>query len=177
MLALLLCAAATATVGYPSDVRVLGYDPVDRKVYTSSYGEWVQVSYVQLDRPDHWVQVQSWYQGPDWESRLEGRLAALEARLEPLPELDLTGLVIQETVTDVVPCLSFLDPCTARQVDVRVSLGDHDASWTQLSWGASGVTAAWLLPTGDPLILYSHIGRLYETGYQDQRAVVLIEDG
>lgn len=173
---LLLTAPALATIGTPSQVRVLGYDPVDRKVYVSSEHEWTQISYVQLDQPDRWVQVQSWYQGPDWEDRLPSRLAALQARLEPLPTLERTGLVIQETITATVPCPTALDlPCTALAMDVQVTLGAHAASWSQLSWGQSGVTQAWLLPTGDPLIVYSHIGRLYETGYQDERVVILTD--
>jgi len=56
---------------------------------------------------------------------------------------------------------------------VTAAIDGRTATWTQLSLGASGALWAWDLPTGDVLLLYSHMGELYEGGYQTHRGEIL----
>ena len=170
----LLLPCALATSGHPHEMSVLGFDPVDRKVFASSFAETPVVYYLPVDGPRDWILVESWPRGPrEWETTYE-RIEELKKRLEPLPEHSLVGLVLTESVQAIVPCPGVKEEgCLARQEHVTATLDGRSGAWTQISQGRSGALKAWELPTGDLLMLYSHIGQLYEGGYQTHRAEVL----
>lgn len=177
MLALLFASVCGATSGSSISVTVLGYEPVDNKVYVLlEGGEFPDLQYVNLDQPSDWVRVESWMQGQDWEQAFPARLEGLKARLTPLETRALTGLVIQESITAELPCPN-VDAeyhCLAQQTQVSIEDGSgHRAQWTHLSQGDSGVVRAWTLPNQDLLVLYRHQGLFYEGGYSVERPVVL----
>lgn len=102
----LLVGLAHATVGGATEVRVLGHDPVDRKVFLmtdDATGEVGRLHYYALgDAPaeqaaDRPIAVKSWYQGSfaEIEAAFPARYAALERRLQPLPPADREGLVLE----------------------------------------------------------------------------------
>lgn len=171
--------AALATEGTPSELELLGYDPGERKVFVLVQEEFPEVSYVQLDQPAEWVLVDVWSQGAGWEARFPAWLAALRARLVPLEPVSWDSLQLTEAVTAQVPCPD-VDPelgCVAQQVSLQASLDGRAARWTHTSGSRARVIAAYALPTGDRLIVYTHLGKLYEGGYTTQHAIVLTIDG
>lgn len=102
----LLLGLAHATVGGPTELRVLGHDPVDDKVFLmrdDATGEVGRLLYYALGAPpaeqaaDRPIAVKSWYAGApnDVEAAFPGRMAALEKRLQPVPPADRTGLVLE----------------------------------------------------------------------------------
>ena len=179
MFTLLFASVCGATSGNSISVTVLGLEPVDNKVYVLiEGGEFPDLQYVNLDRPDDWVRVHSWFQGQDWEQAYPARLEGLQARLTPLESRTLTGLVIQESITAELPCPN-VDAeyhCLAQQTQVAIRDGSgHQAQWTHLSQGDSGVIKAWTLPNQDVLVLYRHQGLFYEGGYSVERPVLLTQ--
>jgi hypothetical protein len=101
-----LLGLAHATVGGAHEFRVLGHDPVDHKVFLASddaTGEVSRLHYYALRAPpaeqraDRPIAVKSWYQGTydEIEAAFPGRMAALQARLDPLPAADREGLVME----------------------------------------------------------------------------------
>jgi hypothetical protein len=181
VLALLFASVCGATSGNSISVTVLGLEPVDNKVYVLvEGGEFPDLQYVNLDRPNDWVRVQSWFQGQDWEQAFPARLEGLQARLTPLETRALTGLVIQESITAELPCpkVDTEYHCLAQQTQVSIETGSgHRAQWTHLSQGDSGVVRAWSLPNEDVLVLYRHQGLFYEGGYSVERPVLLTRPG
>ncbi|MED5372056.1 MAG: hypothetical protein VX899_13645 [Myxococcota bacterium] len=169
----LLMSTAHATVGADIELRVLGYEPVDQKVYLlESGGERERLLFRSPESPD-WVWAQSW-SGLD-DAVFYERLVSLQARLEPLAEADLSGLAVTEIHTAQVPCPQVPEGwgCQAWSMQVHLSLGSRQTQWTQVSKGRSGVVGGWSLPTGELLVMYRHLGLMYEGGYFVDRAALL----
>lgn len=104
--AVLAAGLAHATVGGATEVRVLGHDPVDDKLFLlreDATGEVGRLLYYALGAPpaeqaaDRPVAVKSWYEGSfdEVERAFPGRMAALEKRLQPVPPTDRAGLVLE----------------------------------------------------------------------------------
>ena len=178
---LALLPLAHATSGVPLEIQVLGWEPVDQKVYLLEHGYGEpgsppQLSYLDRDGPDPdaLIQVRSCYRLD--ENTLYDRLEQLEARLVPLEPLALTGLQSTERVTSVGPCAdaSPLDDRRCQQVDVALDWYGLRAELQIETWGQGHVHGAWAIPgTEEPLVVYRHVGVTWESGYTRDHAVVL----
>ncbi len=184
LLTLLLCLMpkqAQATVGGPSHIEVLGWDPVDRKLFVlewfhDSSGRLPALGYYLLDEADpRLVQVRSWYRDEEHDvqqTRFWERLEDLRARLQRLEPQEPLGLELRERLESVGPCpgigeLGLSAPCRLLEVELRWQ--GQQRSLRLHSWGQSDIVSSWSLPqTGHRLVLYSHLGHTHEIGYQQE---------
>lgn len=192
LLAILLCLllitdVARASVGGPSAVEVLGWDPVERKLFVVEHFDDSEsednpvLSYYLLDGDDPALAVPdrafeeatSGDPGPD---RTQDRIEALRARLVPLEPLEPVGLELRERLLALDACAGipdpgFLPPC--REVLVQLHWRGQVRELQLTTWGMSDVVGAWEVPdTGHRLVLYSHLGHTWEAGYQQEIAVL-----
>lgn len=108
-----LGSTAGATVGGPSTIEVLGFDPGDAKVYVLEHhhdesGDLPQLSFWALMGAPAGgrVRVRSWYAGDAAaaDASFPQRLATLRARLQPLPARGGEGVELRVQEWEVRPC-------------------------------------------------------------------------
>lgn len=184
---LLVADLAQASVGGPSSVELLGWDPVARKVFVAvhyeddSLQDRPQLGYYLLDAedPERWIPDMDFQEatlgqgGPD---PLHDRIDALRDRLEPMVPVDPIGLELRERLLAVEGCLGLaesavLAPC--RDVLVQLHWQGQIRELRLTTWGQSDVVGAWEVPeTGHRVVLYTHLGHTWEIGYQQELAVL-----
>jgi hypothetical protein len=191
LLAVLLCLllvadVARASMGGPSAVEVLGWDPVERKLFVVFHSDdaehWArpQLAYYLLDdddpfRPimDHRFDEDPGADRPPYPTL--DRIEELRARLEPLSPVDPVGLELRERLLSVSGCSGLPDPihlAPCRRVEVRIHWLGQVRELELDTWGMSDVVGAWEVPTGHRLVLYTHLGNTHEQGYQEEIAVL-----
>jgi hypothetical protein len=188
---LLITDVARATVGGPSAVEVLGWDPVARKIYVVTHHEdaarWDRpvLAYYLLDAEDPSVLVvdhafHERTQGEPGPDRTSDRIDALRARLEPLVPVEPLGLEIRERLLAVEGCAGlpdpfFLAPC--REVLVQLHWQGQVRQLQLTTWGMSDLVGAWeVADTGHRLVLYTHLGHTHEMGYQQEISLLFEPD-
>jgi hypothetical protein len=189
---LLIADVARASVGGPSSVELLGWDPVDRKIYVA----------VHFDDPEAWEHplVGFWLVDGDDPGTLvmdhafeEAAMAApgpdatlvrvdeLRQRLEPLTPVDPVGLELRERLLAVDRCDGPVDPgllAPCREVMVQLHWLGQVRELRLTTWGMSDLVGAWEVPeTGHRVVLYSHLGHTFEIGYQQELAVLFEPSG
>ncbi|MDY0061970.1 MAG: hypothetical protein RBU45_19310 [Myxococcota bacterium] len=106
-------AEAGATFGGPSTIEVLGYEPLDARVYLletqqGEAGTLPQLLYLPLlgPEPHRPVRVRSWTSGESTaaEAAFPERLARLRARLQPLPGSSADGIAVMFRDLETRPC-------------------------------------------------------------------------
>ncbi|MCA9543667.1 MAG: hypothetical protein KC613_04735, partial [Myxococcales bacterium] len=152
---LMVAGSAWATVGGDDRLEVLGYEPVDGKLYWllhrgGEVGGPPRLHFLALqgERPGQAQAVSSWYQGDQRaaERAFPERLAALQARLKATPAADLAGARLTVTHQDLRVCADAAkQPRTgdeARALVARWQAGDPDLDspvcrllGLQVAWG------------------------------------------
>ncbi len=184
---LLIADVARASTGGPSTVDLLGFDPVERRIYVAVHFDdpeaWQHptVAYWSIDAadpdqliPDHdFEEVSMGEIGPD---RTMDRIDALRDRLEPLTPVEPVGLELRERVMGLDRCQAAVDPALlapCRQVQVELHWLGQVRELLLTTWGMSDVVGAWEAPgTGHRVVLYTHLGHTWEIGYQQELAVL-----
>ncbi len=187
MLSLLLTTdLAWGSVGGPSSLEVLGWDPVDRRVYVLEWleddsGDLPLLGYylVDSDDPDRVIPVRGWARGEEWHARqvrFWARLDELRARLEPLEPVEPVGLELSERLLGVGPCPGLAHPelqASCRDLEVQLRWRGQERELRLLSWGSSDLVGAWAVPGGEHhLVVYTHLGHTYGQGYQQELSLL-----
>ncbi|MCB9546927.1 MAG: hypothetical protein H6706_13890 [Myxococcales bacterium] len=204
LILLLVPLAARATVGGDERLELLGYEPVDGKVYFLRIGGGEAVELPRLhflalrsDAPHAPHRVDSWYRGDPAaaEAAFPGRLAALQARLTPLPARDLEGARLATAHGDLRVCADApRQPRTAAEARAQVAAWQRgepdlpvcrlltlDVTWQGFAgstgveaWGAPALVGVHPLP--DPrfaLAFVRYVGQHFESGYTVDLPVLL----
>jgi len=184
----LFAGAAHATVGGKETVELLGYEPVDGKVYwlEHSGGEsgdlpWLLYLDLKSDRPDVRHKVKSWYRGDDADDTFWDRLEELKKRLQTMPTLPLGEFVIEvhaRKVGDWYECEDCGDlPVPHYQASVTVKRrvdGMRGAVEVEAYHSHKvRVLAAHQAQSGHVVVLLSYTGIPIEGGYEEQRVLLL----
>ena len=188
VLLVLLASPALATTGGKETVELLGYEPVDGKVYwlEHSGGEsgdlpWLFYLDLKSARPSVAHKVKSWYRGDDADDKFWDRLEGLKKRLQTMPTLPLGEFVIEvhaRKVGDWYECEDCGDPpvphykasvTVTRRSDGAYAVADvetyhdHKIRLPGVFRTSSGAMVAILSFTGIPV----------EGGYEEQRVLLL----
>ena len=165
--ALLAPATAAADPGPSVALEILGWDPVDRKVFVAEHvqeaGLWrpPALGVFLLDAEDPSLRVP--LDDPADLAALPGggELRALRRALEPLEPVEPVGLEVRERLSAVGPCSA--EPATQQQPPCR----DEELRLTWLGqvqelrlsgWGGSDVLGAWAVPETDfRLVVLSYL--------------------
>ena len=184
---LLVADMARASEGGPSSVELLGWDPVDRKIYAAVHYDdpeaWQHpvIAHWLLDAEDperlvrdHSFEEATWgHPGPD---TMTERIDALRGRLEPLTPVDPVGLELRERMLAIERCTGLTDPgllAPCREILVELHWQGQVRELRLTTWGMSDVVGAWEVPeTGHRVVLYTHLGHTWEIGYQQEVAVL-----
>ena len=188
ILVLVLVAPALATTGGPSVVEMLGYQPVDGKVYWLEHsggksGDLPWLFYIDLksDRKGVAHKVKSWYRGDLPEDTFWDRLHDLKQRLKPMKELPLGEFVIEvhaRKVGDWYECEDCGDPAVPHyktSVSVTRRANGAGASTTIEAYHSHKVRLLTVhqAPTGEAIAIISYTGIPVEGGYEEQRVLFL----
>jgi hypothetical protein len=185
LLALLACAApARATVGGPTRLEVLGWDPATHRVYVHSVAEsggdgFGDVLYFALDARDPQEAVSTDLagrgEGSARDSTLVRRLAALRRRLSPLPgsapgfSLPYRETVKTDTLRDRVE-----GPIARHQVLARWAVTPGEFEFTTYDRPDVVLRSVHAVPgRAERLLVFAFIGDPFEGGYETQVAVLV----
>ena len=165
---LLIVDVARASVGGPSTVELLGWDPVERKVFVAVHYDdpeaWAHpdLGYWLLDAadPSQLIMDHDFHEAGPSSSGLEHsveRIEALRARLEPLTPVELVGLELRERQLSIDPCHGLPDPgllAPCREVQVQLHWLGQVRELRLTTWGMSDLVGAWEVPgTGHRVVL------------------------
>jgi hypothetical protein len=164
---LLAPASAAADPGGTIAIEVLGWDPVDRKVFVAEHvqeaGLWLPPAIFAflLDAEDPSLLVH--LDDPADLTALPGGgdLRALRRRLEPLLPVEPVGLEVRERLMASGPCAhvptpEWQPPC--REDRVQFSWLGQVQELRLVGWGGSDVIGAWAVPGTDfHLVVHSYL--------------------
>jgi hypothetical protein len=177
---------AAATVGGPKVIEVLGYAPIDRKVYFLEHREdssdaLPQLFFVRVDGPHAGdpIAAQSWRARDDDDeeearARFDRRLARLRSHLRPLRATtgrwELRTEVTRQGTWDGEP-FGF---ASRDEFHVRCELEDRDASQsaspvtvTTYDTDAVEIVAEFAVPAGEvSFVVLRYLGQPWELGYE-----------
>jgi hypothetical protein len=175
---------ASATTGGPQTVEILGYEPVDEKVFMLRHfhdegGALPQLEYMFVEGPHagQVIQVRSWYRGPDSmdATKLNERLAALRARLKALPKLRALPTLAAKHLRDITIPATFPGdaPWIVGEMRVNASTPSHEGSKKiVLARGPLEIVDRRELP-GAALVTIRYRGIFFETGYTTETTLLL----
>ncbi|MFH1469929.1 MAG: hypothetical protein ABIO70_36430 [Pseudomonadota bacterium] len=167
---LLLCpSTAAADPGGSVALEVLGWDPVDGKVFVAQHiqeaGLWrspvVGVFLLEAEDPSLLVSLDDPVDLADLPGG--GDLRALRRALEPLEPVEPVGLEVRERLMASGPCADspapdWQPPC--RDDRVRLAWLGQVQELRLTGWGGSEVLGAWAVPgTGFRLVVHSYLAQ------------------
>ncbi len=207
MLSMMFASTAGATVGDDDRLELLGWEPVDGKLYyllhIGGLGDEPRLHFLPLraGEPGEPRMVQSWYRGDARAvaQAFPGRLAELKARLKPLPDRALDGarLVVEHGPLRICPSAPVkpkdaaaraavlargegADPETpvCRVLEVKVSWRGFGAEAKVDAWGGVTLLGVWPLPDERfALAVIRYTGKHFETGYAVEVPLLLRRAG
>jgi len=175
------------TTGGPTSIEVLGYDPVDRKVFFmavdgSEAGTVPIVHYFSLasNSPTRVVQVRSWYEkiGPNDHEAFEEQLERLRLRLSALKPLEQSAVSTKAEIQyiDQFQVEEGLRPVARYKVHFNLSYGSLRAELDATAYCSdrAELIGAFQVPE-EPYVLavLSYIGNPVEFCYETETAVLL----
>jgi hypothetical protein len=175
---------ASATLGGPQTIEILGYEPDEKKVFLLRHfhdegGALPKLEYMFVGGPHagRVIQVRSWYRGPDSsdEQKLEKRLVALRARLKVLPKLRAMPTLAAKHLRDVTIPARFPGdaPWIVSEMRVDVSTASLGGSTKiVLARGPLEIVDRRELP-GAALVTIRYRGIFFETGYATETTLLL----
>jgi hypothetical protein len=190
-LSLVLCGAvllfpptAAADPGRSVALEVLGWDPVDRKVFVAEHaqeaGLWLPpaISFFLLDAEDPSLPVL--LRDPADLAALPGGgdLRVLRRVLEPLVPVEPVGLEVRERHGASGPCAGLPAPegqpaCRAERVELTWHGQVQEVLFT--GWGGSDVLGAWAVPGTDcALVVHSYLAPGGVLGLPQESALLFL---